>query len=103
MGLLRLTRPSRLLVDRWHRYTVMVDGQRVGRIANGGTVEIPITAGSHTVKVASIFLVASRGCGEAAFTIDDDDTVEFAARARVPGLEPFPWLHPSRWIELNRA
>jgi len=101
MGLLRLTRPARLVVDRWHRYTVIVDGEHVGRIADGETVEIRLPAGTHTVKVASMILFASRGCGEAEFTIEGEGTVEFVARARVPGLERFPWLHPNRWIELK--
>jgi hypothetical protein len=103
VGSLRLTRPSRLLVDRWHRYTVMIDGERVGRIANGETVEMTVAAGSHTLKVASIIFLASRGCGEADFTIGAGETLEFAARARIPGLEPFPLLHPNRWIEVKRV
>jgi hypothetical protein len=35
-----VTRPSRFLVDRWHRYTVIIDGERVRRIGDGETVEI---------------------------------------------------------------
>jgi hypothetical protein len=81
----------------------MIDGERVGRIANGETVEMTVAAGSHTLKVASIIFLASRGCGEADFTIGAGETLEFAARARIPGLEPFPLLHPNRWIEVKRV
>lgn len=103
VGSVRVTRPWRPLVDRSHRYAVMIDGERVGRIANGGAVEIPVAAGVHTLKVASVFFVASRGCGEAGFRIRDGETMDFAARARVPVLERFPWLHPNQWIELEHT
>lgn len=102
MGMLRLSRPARLLVDRWHRYTIVIDHERVGSIADGETVEIPVEAGIHILKVANVF-VATLSSGEAAFMSDDGETVEFVVRARIPGLEPFPWFHRDQWLELKRT
>jgi len=102
MGTLRLSRPARLLVDRWHRYTIMIDHERVGSIADGETVEIPVEAGIHILKVANVF-VATLSSGDAAFTLDDGEAVEFVVRARIPGFEPFPWFHRDQWLELKRA
>jgi hypothetical protein len=46
MGILRLTRPPRLLPDRWNPYTVVIDGESVGQIVDGETVEIQVGAGT---------------------------------------------------------
>jgi hypothetical protein len=103
VGTLRLTRPSGLPPDRWNPYTVKIDGERVGEIADGETVEIQVGAGSHTAKVENVIFVASFGSGEAHFTLGARETVEFVVTARVPGLDPFRWFQPHRWLELKRA
>jgi hypothetical protein len=103
MGILRLTRPTRLLPDRWNPYTVVIDGETVGEIADGETVEIQVGAGTHTAKVENLISFASFGCGETDFTLGARETVEFVVRARVPGLDPIRWFQPHRWLELRRA
>ena len=103
MGTLRLTRPSRWLPDRWNPYTVVIDGESVGEIGDGETVEIQVRAGTHTAKVENVTSFASFGCGETDFTLGAHEIVEFVVRARVPGLDPFRWFQPHRWLELKRA
>jgi len=103
MGMFRLTRPPTLRPSRWNPFTVTIDGERVGTIADGETIEIQLAAGTHTAKVENQISVVSFGSGEADFTLGARDTVEFVVRARVPGLDVCRWFAPQRWLELKRA
>jgi len=88
-GLLRVTRLSRLL-DRFRSWDVVLDGDVVGSVGNGGTAEILVARGAHTVRVGRRFW-ASPVC---LFEVAERETVEFVCRPRP---------HPMVWVPYGVA
>lgn len=48
---IRVTRLRTGYRDRLRRYRVLVDGLTIGRLRRGESVEVPVSAGRHTVRV----------------------------------------------------
>jgi hypothetical protein len=106
---LQLARPSRLTDLVWP-YEILVDGTSAGQIRNGQTIEIPITAGQHTLQIRSLHIVNRRlGLASPTITVDinDDETATYMCQ---PG--PFTkalgrWAacltgDRTKWITLER-
>lgn len=67
-------------IDRARSYTVQIDGQAVGKVVNGETVEFKLSPGPHRVRMKVDW------CGSREVTVDG------TADARLhcaPGANPF--------------
>jgi len=53
---LQLSRPSSL-VDLVWPYAIVVDGEAVGRVSNGGETSLEVAPGAHTLKIRSRHIV----------------------------------------------
>lgn len=69
-GQLTIRRPRRWQ-DRFRAYTIVIDGEEVGRVRAGSTVTLPIAAGTHTVQLT----IAWTGSNELELTINEADEV----------------------------
>jgi hypothetical protein len=79
---LQLTRPSRLTDLVWP-YEILLDGTSTGKIRNGQTIEIPITAGQHTLQIRSLHIVNRRlRLASPTITVDinDEDTSSYVCQ-----------------------
>lgn len=52
-AIIRLIRRKMLLTLRMDDFTVLVDGQEVGLVRNGETVDLPVTPGERRLQLAS--------------------------------------------------
>jgi hypothetical protein len=88
------------------KFTIAVDGQTVGTIANHASTEIQIEPGTHTLK-----LVASKWLTSPTKTLaaSDGETIDFSCHARGPFVLAGPWafasllMKHSWWIVLKRT
>jgi hypothetical protein len=53
---LQIARRSRLTDLVWP-YDVVLDGDSAGEIGSGKTIQIPVTAGAHTLQIRSLHIV----------------------------------------------
>lgn len=51
MAKLVISREKALWQDRARQYAVVVDGEEVGKIGNGGELSVDLAPGSHTVQM----------------------------------------------------
>lgn len=63
--------------DRWRRYTIVVDGQKVGKIGDGDVIEIPVDPGSHSLRLR----ISWTGSPTQDFSIAEGETVRFQCRS----------------------
>jgi hypothetical protein len=101
---LRLSRSFRIMSAT--KFTIVLDGQTVGTIANHSSTEVPIDPGPHTVQL----VVSKRFTSPAeTFAAGDDETIDFVCHARGPFVLAGPWafvsllINHSWWIVLKRA
>ena len=71
--------------DRFRRYRILVDGVDRAQISAGQTIEIPVTAGEHSV-VAKI-----DWCGSPTMklTVDSDSVVSLECASNLQGMRVF--------------
>jgi hypothetical protein len=81
-AMLRITRLSRLADLVWP-YQIVLDGTAATEIRNSKSIQIPVTAGTHTLQIRSLHIV-NRLLGLASptitFEIDDDETASFVCQ-----------------------
>jgi hypothetical protein len=101
---LQLTRPFRL-VDWAFPFTIVLDGQAVGKIRNRKHSEIAVAAGTHTLTLGYYLGLKSE---TETFQVSEGETAEFVCHGR-PAVTGLAWLIGSllfqhdAWIVLNRA
>jgi hypothetical protein len=91
MALLKIVRDSGY-ADRLRAYTVVLDGQEAGKVGNGETVELPISAGQHSLSLKIDWC----GSNTIAFTALEDDVITFDARSNLRG----PRIFAALWFAL---
>ena len=91
-GQLTIRRPRRWQ-DRFRAYTIVIDGEEVGRVRAGSTVTLPITAGTHTVQLT----IAWTGSNELELTINEADEVRLVV-APPEEATPGGLFDPGTWI-----
>jgi hypothetical protein len=92
-------------------YSIVLDGQTVGKITNRKSTKIELSPGTHTLQIFSLHMILSLlhfSSPTVTLDVSDDETADFTCHAR-----PFPqiiyWLiaalrgQRSRWIVLERA
>lgn len=109
-GTLQLSRTSRLADAAWP-YSIVLDGQPVGKIANRDSTNIQLTSGTHTLQILSLHKILSRlRLSSPPVTLDvrENETADFICHSR-PFSQIIYWLiaalrgQPSRWIVLERT
>ena len=91
-GQLTIRRPRRWQ-DRLRAYTIVIDGEEVGRVRAGSTVTVPITAGTHTVQLT----IDWTGSNELELTINEADEVRLVV-APPEEATPGGLFDPGTWI-----
>lgn len=89
---LTIRRPRRWQ-DRFRAYTIVIDGEEVGRLRAGSTVTLPITAGTHTVQLT----IDWTGSNELELTINEADEVRLVV-APPEEATPGGLFDPGTWI-----
>lgn len=97
-GAIRIDRASAVVRDELRRYTVLIDGSKVGRVGSGQVVLFEIPAGVHQVKLR-IDWCSSR---EVQVEVHPGETATLAASARPIGRNPLQGVFkPSQYIILE--
>jgi hypothetical protein len=107
---LQLSRSFRVADAVWP-YSIVLDGQTVGKITNHNSIQIQLAPGTHTLQIHSLHAILARlhvSSPTVTLDVSDDEGAEFICHSR-----PFPqiiyWLiaalrgQRSRWIVLERA
>lgn len=107
---LQLSRSFRLADAVWP-YSIVLDGQTVGKITNHRRTKIQLAPGAHTLQIRSLYAILSRlhvSSPSVMLDISDDEEADFICHSR-----SFPqiiyWLiaalrgQRSQWIALERA
>ena len=100
---LRISRLSRTV--GWGRYTIVLDGEGVGTLARGKSVEMEVAPGAHTLQL--VYRVALRSSA-ATFSVLASETAAFACYppsyvATLPRLIAVLLLQRGTWITLDRT
>jgi hypothetical protein len=105
---LRLARPFRLADAVWP-YQIVLDGHNVGEIRNRATIQLPTSAGTHTLQIRSLHVI-NRHLGLASpattFEVRDNETADFVCHPR-PFIQTLVvWItclfgDRSQWITLE--
>jgi hypothetical protein len=106
----QLDRPLRLADAAW-AYEILLDGEPAGAIRNRATVQVPTSAGTHTLEVRSLHAINRRlGLGSpiATFEVRDDETADFICQPRPFVQALFRWVacllgDRGRWITITRV
>lgn len=99
---LRLTRVRSGWRDRAQKYTILLDGEAVGVIANGETRSIPVSEGEHTLRLK----IDWTGSSEQRFVASAGETIAFTCRTDTKFAL---WalaesvFHRDRWVILERS
>jgi hypothetical protein len=100
-SIIRVHRQEMPWRDRYGKWRVLVDGRRVGVIANGETREFRVSPGVHRVRLATrdkIFASPQRNV-----SLSQGAVAEFTCRPWGPPiLSVFAFLWPRRYIGLDR-
>ena len=84
-------------------YTVLLDGQRVGKIAAGQSCEYPLTPGEHTIRLR----IDWTGSKTLPFDLGAGETKDFCCRPRPALLAAVEFVRSivqrDRWIILEAA
>jgi hypothetical protein len=89
--------------DRLRSYSVVVDGRKIGKIANGETKSFPIDPGEHTLKLK----IAWCGSNTIHFDADTSQTVDFQCASSLRGWKIFlataiAIFTPNQYLRLSR-
>jgi hypothetical protein len=90
--------------DYLRAYRIILDGKKIGEIANGETKEFTISAGQHELSMKIDWC----GSGCIQFSAADDDAQVFLAKANVRGAKLlmaawFAIFATKSWIILKQA
>jgi hypothetical protein len=107
---LQLSRTARLADAAWP-YSIVLDGQTVGKITNRNSIKIQLAPGTHTLQILSLHKILSLlrlSSPTVTLNVSDEETADFTCHSR-----PFPqiiyWLiaalrgKRNGWIVLERA
>lgn len=98
-SIIRLHRQQGFYRTRFGQYRVRIDGNPVGKIAEGETKDFSVPAGQHRVRLTIDRLWSSR---EVTLQVRDGELAEFICRPGGPALYIlFALLVPHRYIRLN--
>lgn len=98
-SIIRLHRQQGFYRTRFGQYRVRIDGNPVGKIAEGETKDFSVPAGQHRVRLTIDRLWSSR---EVTLQVCDGELAEFICRPGGPALYIlFALLVPHRYIRLN--
>ena len=107
---LQLSRSFRVADAAWP-YSIVLDGQAVGKVTNRNSTEIQLAPGTHTLQVFSLHKILSLlHVSSPTVTLDvrDGERADFICHSR-PFSQISYWLiaavrgQRSRWIVLERA
>jgi hypothetical protein len=79
-------------LNGWAHYRVVLDGADIAALGRGGSVEMEVASGAHTIQLLSRF---GLGSPVETFSVRAGETAAFACRPR-----PF---HRGSWIALERT
>lgn len=83
-------------------YRVLIDGQEIGRLANGNTKSFPVIAGTHTLRLK----IDWAGSREIRFDADAGQAVKFDCVSTLRGwriaFAPIALFAPRNYIRLER-
>ncbi|HEX3898998.1 MAG TPA: hypothetical protein VHW74_07480 [Mycobacteriales bacterium] len=77
---IRIQREANAYADRRRKYRILVDGEELGAIGRGDTIDIPLDPGRHSVWMR----IDWTGSEMATFVLEADETIEFVCRPRYP-------------------
>lgn len=77
---------SREYINKLRNYVIVLDGKKVGKIADGENKEFELTPGVHTLK----FTIDWTSSKEETFTINEGESKTFA----VSGFKGARWMMP---------
>ena len=98
-SVIRLHRGQGFYRDRLRAYLVRIDGNLVGKIAEGETKDFSVPTGEHRVRLTIDRLFTSR---EVTLRVGEGQLAEFTCRPSGPALQSlFALLIPHRYIRLN--
>lgn len=98
-SVIRLRRQQGFYRDHLVAYRVRIDGNPVGKIAEGETKDFSVLPGEHRVRLT---VGPPWGSREAPLMVRDGELAEFVCRPGGPALQSlFALLVPHRYIRLN--
>jgi hypothetical protein len=81
-------------------YRVILDGEELGRVRDGQTVECKVTPGPHVLRIK----LGWSGSRELRFGLRDRETAQFACRPSVQMFTtPMGMIARDRWVELEHV
>src|SRR5215469_9674168 len=98
-GIIRLHRQQVPWRDKFRKYRVRIDGEYVGRIAQGETQEFSVRPGEHRVRLTIDRYFTSR---ERVVRLRDGELAEFICGSGGSSIQSlFALLWPRRYISLD--
>lgn len=99
-SVIRLRRQRGFYRDSLRTYRVRINGDRVGRIAEGETKDFPVPPGEHRIRLSVDGLFTSR---EITLQIREGELAEFSCRPSASTIASLvlTWIRPHRYIRLD--
>ncbi|MFC4099812.1 hypothetical protein [Paenibacillus xanthanilyticus] len=105
-GWIELTRSTQY-ANKIRHFVILIDGQDMGNIEDGGTRQIPLSPGDHEIELRIDWC----GSGTIPFRLEANECVRFACDCRIQGWRLFnPFLgiyyilfQPSSYLRLSRV
>ena len=98
-GVIRLRRKKASWRNRLAKYSVVIDGRRVGRIADGQELDFSVAPGPHRIKLTSDRIFTSP---ERFVSVHSGEVAEFIVGPGGPAIESlFIIFRPHRYIRLD--
>jgi hypothetical protein len=88
-GRILIDRPRRASRDLFRRYSIKVDGERLGKISRGGHLAIEVTPGHHRVQAR----IDWAGSPQVDVNVIDDTDVHLTVR---PAGNPFQFYQTTK-------
>jgi hypothetical protein len=109
-AMLQVIRPFRL-ADAARPYQIVLDGEATREIRNNASAEMPIAAGTHTLRVRVGGLLRGRpgrGSQEVTFQVGDGETAQFSCHPPAFWESWLAWIasllgDPDKFIRLEQA
>ena len=100
LSVIRLRRREGFYVDSLRRYRVRIDGNPVGKIAQGDTRDFFVASGEHRVRLTLDRFFTSR---EVVLQIRVGEQAEFTCHPQFWPITALVlmWVLPHRWIRLD--
>jgi len=100
-ALLRVTRKKAVYRDRFAKYAVLLDGEPIGAIRNGGTEQFRVVPGPHSIRIR----VAGKYSPTVAFDAEPKSLVDFECQQGGPALLSLfdALFRRGRYVRLARA